>query len=354
MPSGIAKRCLTASAFLLLAACSRQVRTHTDGPFPKKLSEWRLFRPGMVPNEGVVPYDLNTPLFSDYALKHRYVWMPPGTSAVYDPVESFKLPAGAILLKTFAYPDLSNAGQERLVETRLLVNTVGGWVGLPYVWNDAQTEATLDLAADPRTIQRKNAAGAIENIDYSIPNANQCKGCHENATVMAPIGPKARHLNKDFFYADGTENQLAHWTRIGYLKGAPAPEQASRQAVWDDPRTGSVATRARAYLEVNCAHCHNPKGPANTSGLYLSDLQPDPLRLGFCKVPVSAGPGSLGLRFDMVHGHPDDSILLRRMDSVTPKVMMPELGRSTVHEEGVALIREWVSSLTGDCIAAKL
>ncbi len=337
---------------LALAACSKQVRSYTQGPYPTKLSAWRLFTgqlADLLPNERVVPYDLNTPLFSDYATKYRFVWMPPGTSAVYNPSEAFEFPVGTILSKTFAYP---NGNGRRLIETRLLVHGSSGWATLPYVWNQAQTEAILDIAADPTVVQWTHPSGEKLTIDYVIPNVNQCKECHEKSKTNIPIGPKARNLNKDYDYAEGRSNQLAYWSRIGYLKGAPPPEQAPRAAVWDDPASGSLEARARTYLDVNCAHCHRPEGTANTSGLYFTPDVADPMRLGVCKVPVSAGHGAGDLRFDVVHGKPEESILFRRMDSVTPKVMMPELGRTLVHREGVALIREWIvagSSSAGSC-----
>src|SRR5690242_6001785 len=132
-----------AALALLLAGCSRDVRTRYSGPFPKKLSSWRLFTgagPDLKPNRGVVPYDLNTTLFTDYATKRRYVWMPPGQAAVYKPDETFGFPRGTILVKTFSYPDAALGGRERMIETRLLVNTDDGWYALPYVWNAAQTE----------------------------------------------------------------------------------------------------------------------------------------------------------------------------------------------------------------------
>ena len=107
-------------------------------------------------------------------------------------------------------------------------------------------------------------------------------------------------------------------------------------------------------MDVNCGHCHNPQGTANTSGLYLTSSEMDLMRLGVCKVPVSAGQGSGDLLFDIVDGKPEESILLRRMDSTVPKVMMPELGRTLIHREGVELIREWIRSLRsgrGECKA---
>jgi uncharacterized repeat protein (TIGR03806 family) len=337
---------------VLLSGCSRQVQPHLKEPFPAKLSTWHLFtgKPAELrPNQGVVPYDLNTPLFSDYAAKYRFIWMPPGTSAVYNATESFEFPTGTIFSKTFAYPDSDHAGRQRLLETRLLVRGNSGWVTLPYVWNDSQTEAQLQIAADPTVVHWTHPSGEKYTIDYVIPNMNQCKECHEKAKTTVPIGPKARNLNKDYQYADGRANQLAYWTRIGYLRGAPAPEQAPRAAVWDDPASGTLEARARTYLDVNCGNCHNPEGTANTSGLYLTTGQMDLMRLGVCKVPVSAGQGSGDLLFDIVNGKPEESILLRRMDSVVPKVMMPELGRTVIHHEGVELIRQWIRSLQGHC-----
>ena len=222
-------------------------------------------------------------------------------------------------------------------------------MGLPYVWNGGQTDATLEIAPDPVDLEWTRPSGEKLKIHYMIPNTNQCKSCHEQAKVMTPIGPKARQLNKDYRYATGRENQLVHWTKAGYLTGAPRPEAAPRNAVWDDPNSGSVEQRARAYLDANCGHCHNPQGPADNSGLFLTATQTDPLRLGFCKVPVAAGHGAGDLRFDVVHGNPGESILVRRMNSVEPKVMMPELGRTTIHREGVQLVRDWIAGVRGNC-----
>jgi len=348
-------RVVLAALVLLSAGCGgKGVRAHLDEPFPKKLSAWHLFtgEPARLqPNAGVVPYDINTPLFSDYATKYRFVWMPPGTSAAYRDTESFEFPTGTIFSKTFAYPDADRGGSRRIIETRLLVRSNSGWVGLPYVWNAEQTEATLEIAPDPVTVHWTHPSGARYAIDYVIPNTNQCKDCHNRSKTVVPIGPKARNLNKDYAYAEGRANQLAHWTRIGYLKGAPSAENAPRLAVWDQPSTGSLDARARAYLDANCGHCHNPQGSANTSGLYLTAIQTDPMRLGVCKVPVSAGQGSGDLLFDVVQGRPEESILIHRMESTTPKIMMPELGRAVVHTEGIALIREWIASLRGNCVA---
>jgi uncharacterized repeat protein (TIGR03806 family) len=192
--------------------------------------------------------------------------------------------------------------------------------------------------------------GETRSINYQVPNTNQCRECHEeHSEVLGLLGPKARHLNRDYAYAGGTQNQLAHWTEIGILSGAPDPAAAPRAAVFDDPDTGTLEERARAYLDVNCGNCHNETGLARTSGLYLDIGETDPTRLGICKTPVAAGQGSGDRKYDIVPGEPDASILVFRMESVEPGIAMPELGRQTVHDGGVAVIRDWILSLEGEC-----
>ena len=115
--------------------------------------------------------------------------------------------------------------------------------------------------------------------------------------------------------------------------------------VWNDPASGSVDDRARAYLDVNCAHCHNRAGPANTSGLWLDWDQPRGVTLGLGKRPTAAGRGSADLDFAIAPGHPDRSYLISRMQSLDPGIAMPELGRATVHEEGVSLVSDWIRTL---------
>jgi uncharacterized repeat protein (TIGR03806 family) len=341
-------------AVAMFSGCAARqfpVRSFVEEPFPHNLSDWHLFLGqgrNLQPNQNVLPYDLNTPLFSDYAAKYRFVWMPPGTSAQYREDQVFDFPVGTILAKTFAFP--AGAGQdldkEKLIETRLLVHGKSGWVGLPYVWSESQTEATLDLAPDPVPIHYADASGNKHEFTYFIPNANECKQCHDNDRVMLPIGPKARNLNKDYTYADGTANQLERWTKADYLKGAPSPQAAPKAAKWDAPESGTLEQRARAYLDNNCAHCHQPGATASYTGFDLRLTTSGLAALGMCKSPNSAGRvGSL--IYDLVPGKPDESILVARMISTRPKEMMPQIGRSVVHQEGVALISEWVRSLPG-------
>jgi len=347
---------IAVSISVVSSGCSSHEPPKTQAEEPlQTLSEYGLFVGNgatQEPVEGVVPYNLNSALFSDYAVKYRFVRLPPGTSATYNASEAFDFPVGTVIAKTFAYPhdarDTAAAQKpdgRRLIETRILKRTDKGWIGLPYIWNEEQTEATLDVAGGTVDVAWIHTDGKNRTDNYIIPNTNQCKGCHEGTNGMEPIGPKARHLNRDFSYAEGMENQLAHWTRLGLLKGAPAPDQAPRTPVWDDPNSGTLDARARAWLEINCAHCHSPTGPARNSGLDLLASQSDPTKYGVFKSPVAAGRGSGGLEYDIVPGKPDESILAFRIGSTHPGIMMPELGKRLVDEEGVALIREWIAAM---------
>jgi len=361
----------------MLGACSSPpppVHFFAEGR-PQRLSEWHVvFRDGarLALNGRVVPYDLNSPLFSDYAHKLRTVWMPPGASAKYESGQSFDFPIGTVISKTFYYPraaggdaavlrtydqsrDFAGQGLDlknvRLIETRLLVRREHGWEALPYVWNAEQTDAELARTGDEVPLELVASDQAREPFTYVVPNENQCAGCHVTdlkAKSIAPIGLKARHLNRDYGYPSGTENQLELLQKIGYLTGLPPLTEVPRNANWRDPAQ-PLDARARAYLDVNCSHCHSPTGPADTTGLSFEAVTAADRHLGVCKPPVAAGRGTGDHIFDIVPGHPEDSILPFRMGSREPGVMMPEQGRSTVHLEGLALIRDWIAAMPGQC-----
>jgi uncharacterized repeat protein (TIGR03806 family) len=318
---------------------------------PERLSEYRFFRDiaAREPNAGVTPYDLNTPLWSDGALKFRYVFVPPGQQARYNDERVFSFPVGTVLIKTFAFAaDMRRPTENvHLLETRLLIRRAEGWVALPYVWNDEQTEAQLSLIGAVVPVNFIDETGDAIALDWDVPNRNQCKGCHDRSGEITPIGPSARSLLLDYAYGTGLENQIAHWNRTGILAALPAREILPAPRAYDDT-SGSVHDRARAYLDVNCAHCHNPEGPAHTSGLDLSWSQTDPVQWGVYKRPVAAGRASAGFAFSIEPGHPERSILVHRMASIDPGVMMPELGRQRVDERAVALMREWIADMPRD------
>lgn len=371
------------SALAVLSACQRTpapVNFVTEGK-PAMLSEWHVVESDgkrLSLNAGVLPYDLNSALFSDHAHKLRTVWMPSGQAATYREQEAFDFPVGTILSKTFYYPKVDGAtagsGQVRqtnvalatspsegldlstvrLIETRLLVRRADGWIALPYVWNEAQTEAVLERTGDQKSLELVDDGGRQQRFTYVVPNENQCASCHVinlKNKVFTPIGPKARHLNRTLAYAEGEENQLARWQRTGYLKDLPASNDwgaLPRAANWADSKL-PLPDRARAYLDVNCAHCHQANATASNTALRLDAFAPVDWQMGMCKPPVAAGKGTGDRLFGIVPGQPDASIMTWRMASTEGGVMMPELGRNTVDEEGLRLVRQWVASLPGRC-----
>jgi uncharacterized repeat protein (TIGR03806 family) len=354
---------------LLLSACDKPqppVRMHDAAKPPARLSDWNLLAVDgarLRMNEGVIPYDLNTPLFSDYALKLRSVWMPDGTAASLREDGGVEFPVGTILTKTFHYrysgsgfqkvdaeatleaDGALNLDAHRLVETRLLVKYRDGWKAFPYVWNEDQADATLAIAGAQFDFKL-----AGKPFAYIVPDMNQCASCHtpdHGSKALQPIGPKPGQLNRDFTYADGSRNQLDYWRETGRLDRLPT--DTTRNARWSERAMESLDDAARAYLDVNCAHCHNPEGAADTSALNLDLESTVDRRYGVCKPPVAVGRGSGNRPYDIFPGKPDESILLFRMEHDDPAIMMPELGRAMAHVEGVALIREWITSLPGDC-----
>ena len=366
-------RALLVPAVVLCVAtgCSSSDSPAGRGPFahyPQTLSAWGLFAGELSahrPAPGVEPYDLNTPLFSDYAQKLRFVRLPvaPGGTvepALYRESGPFGFPVGTVIAKTFAYPaDYRVADDElRPLETRLLVHEQDGWVGLPYIWNEDLTEAELAIVGGPLDVTWIDRTGARIEHTYQVPNANQCKTCHRtDGERVLPIGPQAAQLNRPFRYAeangvyaraDGStfeENQLERWQRIGFLEGGPPADETPRAPVWNLAATGTLNDRARTWLDINCAHCHNLTGSGRTSGLDLRAEHDDRTRLGVYKHPVAAGQGTGDRLYGVVPGRPDESILVYRIESVHPGVMMPEIGRGLVDTEAVALIREWILAM---------
>lgn len=362
---------------LLLAACGNQEagpRYYAQGEAPQSLAEWRLLAIDggqLLPGKDVIPYELNTPLFTDYALKLRTLYVPSGSKAGYAAEGGLAFPVGTIISKTFyyageTYPAVPKDGESpqvtrttgidlkdfRLVETRLLVRHEEGWEALPYIWNDAQTDATLELAGGLKAMTLVAADGASQPFNYVIPDANQCAGCHApNHTDkrLQPIGPRAAQLNRAYPYASGSQNQLQYLASMGLLDGYDAAAPAPLLPAWNDEEQFTVTERARAYLDANCAHCHNQAGPADTSGLFLDYAAAANRNLGLCKPPVAAGRGSGDRAFAIAPGQPDQSILVYRMEQTDPAIVMPELGRSVNHIEGIALVRRWIAEMPGAC-----
>ena len=329
------------------------------------LSGYRLFADPTEPRRDAnagVHYELTAPLFTDYAAKYRFIFVPEGEQAAYASREVLDFPVGTIIAKTFSMPNdfLNQVAGERLIETRLLLRRADGWAALPYIWREDGSDADLVLAGGNRELTWIHSDGVQRSTDYVIPDANSCKNCHGFArpetgsgrtmeTVVELIGPKARFLNRDNVYAGKTVNQLEHMQSLGLLAGVPEDLSAIDTAPdWEDD-SADLERRAKAYIDINCAHCHRPEGFASNSALFLEFWREVDTGYGLCKTPVAAGSGSGGLQYSIVPGDADASITAYRMASNEADVRMPEIGRSLVHDEGVALVREWIDSLEGSC-----
>lgn len=377
MNNAIAQRTRRALALatLLFTACSSSPETGGTGgggggamtvvtlptPAPEgspwaTLDEWHLFADAraLTLAEGVIPYDVNAPLFSDYTVKRRFLWLPKGTRIGWQDTERWNFPVGAIMIKTFAYPiDARDPAKgQRLLETRLLVHesAPAGWISHTYEWNAEQTKATRKVAGDTIDMTWIDEAGKTRTNAYEVPNTNVCQECHGETGKTGSLGGRTRQWNRTYDYGKGPENQIDHLVTLGLLDVAP-PATAQRQTLLDPSGTGDVGERGRAYLDVNCSHCHGVVGLAKGTALRLDYDHTDPLTgnltdYGVCKAPASSGAGgTCGLSFDVVPGHSDQSILVCRTDSIAPKVTMPPVGHKLIHDEGVALLKAWIDAM---------
>jgi len=306
-----------------------------------KLSDYGFFKShkDQIPNNNVHKYFLQTPLFSDYSLKDRFVYIPQGKKAIHSLDRVYEFPIGSALVKTFSYEMASNENKV-LLETRLLLLQETGWSAHTYVWDESQEDAYLKVSG--KTIEGIEFLyeGKPKKVNYRVPNQNQCKECHLSDDKIIPIGPKSRNLNFEVIQNNKIINQIDYWIENGLVE-IHQPQQVV--ADWQNIKE-SLDDRARAYLDVNCGHCHMPGGSADTTGLYLTVNEKDIRKLGVNKPPVAAGRASGNLMYSIVPGKPDKSILLYRMKSQDPGIMMPESGRALAHSEGIRLIESWIKN----------
>ena len=318
-----------------------------------KLSDYNFFKhpiKDQIPEKNILPYSIASPLFSDYAEKIRFIYLPENTTIAHNNEDGFHYPEGTFLIKTFYYPNdfRDKNGSRFLVETRLLKKTKSEWISIPYVWNKDQNEAELSLAGARTNVSWIHYDGKPMNLLYSIPNVNQCKSCHVHNNILKPIGPKIRNLNNAFHYSDGKMNQLKKWISKGILMPLDNFDALPRTVNYENSSDGSINERARAWLDINCAHCHQRGGRAESSGLYLDLEENNPRALGVNKPPIAAGRGSGQRKYNIVPGYPEESIIEYRINSTDPGIMMPELSRKLVHQEGLELIREWIKNIPKD------
>ncbi|EDP72754.1 hypothetical protein FBALC1_16672 [Flavobacteriales bacterium ALC-1] len=313
------------------------------------LSEYQFFEgtlKNLEPGFGVTPYTLNSTLFTDYAKKKRFIWMPNNTKATYvDDDAPLNFPVGTILIKNFYYDNVLPNNETKIIETRLMIRKNEGWVFANYIWNTEQTGASLNMEGSFVDIDWQES-GETKSVQYRIPAGSECHTCHKITEIAKPIGPKPRNLNLSYNYSDGIENQLEKLVDLGYLENS-LPNNISALPNYNNINE-NLELRARAYLEINCAHCHSEETHCAYRPMRFgfSDTQ-DFTNLGICVDPDTDLGEDLGHIVEP--GDARNSVLYYRLNSTEPSNRMPLIGRAIVHTEGIELIENWINSLTNNC-----
>ena len=314
----------------------------------ENLSQYNFFQGEMKdlsPVYGVIPYELISSLFTDYSIKNRFLWMPDGVTANYiSSSDVFDFPVGTILIKNFSYENILPELSKKNIETRLMIKKETGWIFADYIWNEEQTEASFSLDGSIVDISWLEN-GVEKNTNYRIPSASECLTCHKISDEAIPNGVKPRNINKTLNYGSSTMNQLDKWMEVGYLNSYP--ENLESVANWQD-LSEPLERRVRSYIDVNCAHCHSDNAHCEYRPIRLSfEATEDLANMGVCLTPDT----NLGNGTDQIinPGNINRSVLHFRMSSTEEQYRMPLIGRSIVHEEAIAMIEEWISSLENNC-----
>jgi uncharacterized repeat protein (TIGR03806 family) len=339
MPYGVTGRVIP-SAYL-------HMPHRASGEMPLLLSQTGVFKDArhLVHAEGLIPYDLIVPFWSDGAQKNRWVSIP-AAKVEFSPNGEWKFPAGTVFVKTFELPtDAHDPGTRRRLETRILVtDDAGGVYGVDYKWRPDNSDADLLSAGVSEAIPVTTASGEMRSQTWYYPSRQDCLTCH-NARAGGVLGIKTRQMNHDFAYPSGVvDNELRTWNHLGLfntqIKDADLPTFATLAPGADASR--SIEDRARSYLDANCAHCHQPGGTvANFDARFDTPLDQQQLVNG----PVLIDQGIDKPRIIAPHD-PWRSIAYMRVDT-TGEIRMPPLARNTIDEKGVKLLNEWIMSLPG-------
>lgn len=317
------------------------------------LSEYNFFTgelASLEPVFTVLPYEPISALFSDYAHKKRFVWMPKNTSATYiDDGKILELPVGAVLIKSFFYENVSPNNTTVIIETRLMIKQTGGWIFAEYFWNEDQTEAYLDTTGNGGFKEITwMQDGVTRNHNYRMPSTSECFTCHKSDATNIPIGIKPQNLNSIYEFDDGARNQLEKWTNFGYLEG-DIPSNIETVVDYNDD-TADLEMRVRSYFDINCAHCHKDGGHCNYRSMrFAFDENHLMENLGVCVTPDTPLPGTFDDPKIIKPGDLENSIIYYRLNTTAEELRMPLLGRRLLHDEAVALVEEWIYSLTQNC-----
>jgi uncharacterized repeat protein (TIGR03806 family) len=315
---------------------------------PKKFSDTGLFAclDDMTPAPGVIPYAVNSPLWSDGALKQRWIALPGGATIKFTRDGEWSFPVGTILVKHFELADdEAEPLHRRRLETRLLVvDGPGEGYGVTYRWRPDHTDAELIADGMNEEIPIKTADGVRTQV-WSFPSRDECLKCH-TAVAGFVLGPKTRQLNGTFTYPDTgvADNQIRTWARLGML--APAPREGeipgfSRLVPISD-RSAPLGERVASYLDANCANCHRPG--ANIPAVFDARRGIAENDRKMFDAPIVSDAQDVDRPRVVAPGDPGRSMLYRRMVE-SERFKMPPVARNTVDAEASAAVREWIERL---------
>ena len=297
--------------------------------------------------DDILPYDVITPLFSDYAHKKRFIWMPEDAKATYNvDSELLDMPDETIIIKTFYYDNVQPSNETQLIETRLLYKLNGEWKFADYIWNDDQEEAAFDLNGQNKDLEFINDDGELISLTYRIPSETECFTCHKVTNDALPIGPKPQNLNKTYSYSDGALNQLEKWVDFGFLED-DLPASIETVADWTDESLPKL-DRVRAYLDMNCAHCHREDSHCSYRPMRFAWNETVLMEnLGLCIEP--AEPIDPFQTYVVAPGNAARSMMYFRMNTTEASQRMPLMGRTIIHQESIDLLGEWIDELEINC-----
>jgi len=331
----------------------------TQVPYPK-LSDYHFFEgeiKNQIPSLNVIPYEPISSLFTDYAHKKRFVWMPNGTKATFNGDDQIlELPIGAAIIKTFYYDNVQPSNTTKIIETRVMIRKSEGWIFADYVWNDGQTEAFLDLNGSTKNITFIDDNDVTRTVDYRIPNESQCIVCHktksyENGNYVQkniPIGIKPQNLNSVYNYGSETKNQLTKWIDSEILNNNfSLPSEINTIVDYNDS-SKPLEKRVRSYFDINCAHCHKEHGHCDYRPLKLafSDTNNNLTNMGVCVDTQDMQDFEPALSKLVTPGNIYRSMLYHRLNTIDETYRMPLHGRTIIHDEGIQLVEEWINSLS--------
>lgn len=316
------------------------------------LSDYNFFSGAladMVPEVGVVPYLPISSLFTDYAHKKRFVWMPANVKASYQGDGTLlSFPVGSILIKSFYYDNVLPENTTKIIETRLMIHKSEGWIFADYIWNEDQSEAFLDTTGNGANVPFEWIQdGETKFVNYRIPSESQCYTCHKVNEINSPIGLKPQNLNSEYPFDGGLKNQLQKWIEVGYLENN-LPADILTVVNWEDT-SQPLDLRVRSYFDINCAGCHSNTGHCDYRALRMSFSDTEnPENMGICVTPDTPIPGYEDSKM-IIPGDAQNSLLYFRLTTNDEEYRMPLLGRTIQHEESLTLIEEWINSLTNNC-----